>query len=798
VTLTVGDEQLHPGIFIKKIDMRNHNVVYTDTDCLILCLNEVTGRRIEPIDIRKKIWPDCSVFDIRTRPFHTRRHIKLVCGEYDVNLQIYNVVNRKCVGYNKSGSAIVQVAKLGQIVGLLDRIEEPAEIIEEEDQKYSLAYFDLETVQKESDTYQRIYAYSIKSENILENVCYHDVDVVEDCLVRTIIKLLKTNASTTYLFAWNGSRFDARIITPILKRSSIWVGNIIVNGANELLSAVLKYGRDAGTAILRDPCKLFPAGLNEAAQTFGLKFAKTPFDHDEVELYYVRGGRSWEDYVSGNSSKIRSYVKRDVELLEGVVSAIKDLYDIEVCGKRIPFAVCFTRSMASGNLWSRTQSALVQGMLSSFPQGPYDEIKTSAGMIKVSDLMPDLLAARVQAPFGRVHETDVLVVDAKSMYPSRASLDWYPCGPIAPSSVYVPEKLGMYRVRVSKQKHPHVLPYRTGKGYAYDWNSSMEILKWVTSVDVRCLIEGHAEFEILSGFVWESKTREYFKSYMDTLYELRKVAKSSALDLHFKILMNALLGSLIQDQFREYTVILTKEGLTEMQKKYGSVISVMETHDFEQGHLLCVFKPIKLSGRDKNLVRLQNEVCKSALVHKPGILTWFVLSYARYELLRVWKIVENLEFDCRMVYCDTDSLIFTNSDFAKFKLECLGLFGKELGQWEVEYEHAEIYVVRPKFYALKDPNGKEKVRIKGVKQNAYCRTGSKDEYVSRISAALTFDEKSKIYAQIKSCLDKKESFGPRFEHVKDVYDGESLEVVDFQMHKHLGGIMKKYVVSEFR
>jgi hypothetical protein len=335
----------------------------------------------------------------------------------------------------------------------------------------------------------------------------------------------------------------------------------------------------------------------------------------------------------------------------------------------------------------------------------------------------------------------------------------------------------------------------------YDWQSECSFTKWVTSVDVEELMENEAEFHVEQGVYWSGRTKGYFNSYMTTLYELRKAENDIALNLHYKILMNALLGSLLQEMLREYSVILTASGLQDMLKKYGSVISVVDVHEYQEGHMLCIFKPIRLSGRDTNLIRLQEEVCRGAIVHKPGILTWFVFAYARRDLRRVWRLVENVDEGCRMIYCDTDSLMFTNSSYAKQKLEKSGLLGKDLGQWEIEYENAEVYIIRPKFYAMRTLDGKEKVRIKGVKRSAYCRTIDDESSLDKLdlvtmSSTDEYDERSVLYKKIVDHA-KDKPLGPSFQHVEDVYNGSRLQVVNFQMHKSNGGIMKKYIVSQF-
>lgn len=42
------------------------------------------------------------------------------------------------------------------------------------------------------------------------------------------------------------------------------------------------------------------------------------------------------------------------------------------------------------------------------------------------------------------------------------------------------------------------------------------------------------------------------------------------------------------------------------------------------------------------------------------------------------------------------------------------------------------------------------------------------------------------------------SLGPFSEHVRDVYNDAKLRVVNFQMHKHLGGIMKNMFYPSFK
>ena len=69
-------------------------------------------------------------------------------------------------------------------------------------------------------------------------------------------------------------------------------------------------------------------------------------------------------------------------------------------------------------------------------------------------------------------------------------------------------------------------------------------------------------------------------------------------------------------------------------------------------------------------------------------------------------------------------------------------------------------------------------------------------YERKISEMEEYDERSMLFKEIVEHA-KDKPLGPSFQHVADVYRGSKLQVVNFQMHKSNGGIMKKYIVSQF-
>jgi hypothetical protein len=790
VTSVVGNEQIHPGIFVKKIQ-NTHSVNYTNMDCLFICLNEATGKRFRPENIRKQIWPTVDKNELLQKSLHTKRHITFVCDKYNVRLELYDVSLKKWMGYNREGENLVKVIKVGAVVGLFDRFENVENDSLESSSKVKWAYYDLETVQSTSDNRQRIYSYVfIAFPDVKEVVCHHDVDVVEGLLCAKIVEyLVKTPGCVTYLAAWNASRFDARILLPLLKDSKVGVKGVIINGANELLSATIYAGRESGIIRLRDPCKMFPGSLKDMAELFELNMAKGFLDHNIVEQKYISGEVEWEKYISDNKDKILEYVEKDGDVLSKVTESIKILYETVINNKRINFSTCISRSMASNMLWKKFLSQSAKKMLKSFPVGPYYKVVTGKGKLQLANLMDHVVAARCQAPTGRRHVQDVVCVDARSMYPSRAVLEWYPCGNISGVKEFVSGKLGMYNVQIRSQNHPSVIPYRETRLDTYDWSPKVKFEKWVTSIDVEELYENGADFDILDGFVWEGKTKEYFSTFMQTLYDLRHQNRDvKTLNMHYKILMNSLLGNLLQEQLREMVVIMKTSTISEFQKKYDSVISVIDVCEFSETESFFVFRPRRLDASDRQLIELQQTVCSDAIVTKPGLLTWFVFAYSRRNLRKIWTSVESSE--CEMIYCDTDSLFFTNTNVALSKLNEMGVLGSELGQWSLEYEKSEMVLIRPKFYALRANGRNDKIRVKGVNMNSCCYVVEPSESKTSEWKDKTFDEKAEIYRMLR---DESASFGPKFEHVLEVYNGKVLRSVDFQMNKCLDGIDKIYV-----
>jgi hypothetical protein len=791
VTKVVGEQRIHSNIYVKKIDSASHGVAYSSLDCIFVCLNEETGMNLDPIEIRKQIWPEK---DYVNREICRSRHISKICDIYSVSIILYDVESRVTMHYGavQDENRVVKLVKVGKTIGIYERHGDAVNFEKDlssssisEDVCY--ACYDLETVQSEEDNKQRVYAYCIKMDSFKEIVCDDNVDLVERSLCKTLVDMLHRTLpkQKIYCYAWNGSRFDARILLSLFVQKDIKCKAIIINSANELLTFTI-YGDKCGAIIFRDPCKLFPEKLSKAAEIFGLPIAKADIDHDEVEKHYNEANM-WVEYISENKRKIMSYVERDVDILEILVHKIKQLYLSSIQDIKIPIHVCISRSMASYVTWKHMIDEDMRVCVSTISKGPYDEVCTVFTKIKWVDIYDDAIAGRVQAT--RTHCTNAAMIDIKSQYPYVAAFRSYPVGETTPTSSFIPDKLGVYRVQIRHQNHPYIIPYRKNKTDPYNWSYvGPPFQKWVTSIDVDELLKNGADFDIIDGFYWESSTENYFKKFMTTLFELRsKQPKNSPMSLHYKIEMNALTGAIFQKCLREYIMLCSKDEFDTVLKKYSNVITVVNIWEFKQDRLMCMFRPIKL--KDKQLIEMQKELCSQAIVTRPSILTMFIYAYARQKLLNGWRTVEQ-DKKCKVIYCDTDSLVFTNSEYGKKILYENNMIGSNLGDWEIEKEDAECYIINPKTYAIKG-NQEEyhnaKIRIKGVANFAYCSFEKEIEFESE-----HFKTMGDAYRALKR---SNKCVGPSFNHVKGLYENKFLYIHYWHFQKNFDSVKKVYQVK---
>jgi hypothetical protein len=786
VTTVCGEREIHPGVFVKVVT--DHGIPYWSNDCLIQCLNEVFNKREDPNVIRKEIWGGGDYL----KDLHRTRHIKYIAKRYDTKLILSDLIEQKTLVFNSTCTEnVVQLVKVGTVLGILDRIDHT---VDKRNAHKTIAYFDLETVGAD----QRVYAFTWRHKDGDLTVCHNNFDDVEEQLVNKILLTLENadSNSTTIAYAWNGSRFDSWIIFKLLKKKyekKLWIHDIIINSGNELLMFKLTLN-DGGEIqrhmVFKDPKKMFSVSIPEACKVFGISEGKHDFNHDEVDEAYTQG--KFDDYIKETRGKIVDYVRQDGVLLEELTKQIAKLYSQE----DINMHTVLTRSVASSIAWQKTIEH--HKILKDVTLSPYAEV---CDRVKYNDIMDHAIGGRTQC-VQRGTFQNVCGIDVNSMYPYVCANNEYPCGsivellPLSDNEVAVGQiakervpvnKLGVYLVRIKKQSYPYVIPHRKSKHYAYNWNYDGVFEKWITNIDMEQL----DEYEIIKGFYWTDKTNKFYKDFMIDNYNQRtSIEKSDPRNMHIKLKMNGVTGSVFQHSFRELIMIFTKEEFEENVKRYSELVTVIGCESINDRQYIVSMRPVRFKEGDLR-IKAQREFCKGAITQKPWVLTMFTYSYARKVLRDEWIKLEDR--GCKVIYCDTDSLFFVNPftilsdgrvDIKNFIVEREEYIhkDKELGKWSIECWNDEGSFYTPKVYAIKNIG---KLRIKGVGYNSLV---TNTKYTN---SDLNYEQKLKLFLE-----EANNSVHPSYEHVKDLIKGKPLKTINFIMEKSSQyGIQKKYEIK---
>ena len=709
VSMIVGSADMFLGYTTKVIDKSDHNIVYSSADCLFICLNEFTGKRYLPSMLRQHL---LNMKEESNLPISTRKDLVKLAEHYGCRVAVHSLDDgSKSITSKDASLPTLRLVKMGSAIGIIESVSQ--EIIGEMSPGVVLhAHYDFETVSKSDST--QVYSFAmIYPDNRRLCLLHHDRRVLARSIrlhLKEFLMSLPTDVSTVHLHAWNGSRFDH----PILMRmcnEKFKISATVMNDQREVLTASLHY--NSKTLVLRDPCKMFPMTLNEAATTFGLDMSKLPMDHDAVEAAYMAG--TLERYLADNYDVIRSYVMRDVELLRKVTQHIMTMYE----ESGINYNRWYTRSMASLSSWKDSLSTDVKTALASLQFGYSDQILFTSTTTTMEDIRKECIAGRVQGVKGE--HRHVTLVDFRSMYSCVATNEMYPCGDYVGTVEYVPDKLGLYLVRVISQGHPSVIPYRPKPLDNYDWSYKGEFTKLLTSVDVECLVEAGYEFEVADGIYWRDSA-DYFSGHMVDMFAKRKTYKDKGdpvMGEHYKSMANSLTGALFQQLRREYTkVFATKHEADVYMKMYRRYVKMTQELIYDDGQIVLFFYPKKLT--DPQEIKVQREVCKGAVGSKPIILTMFIYAYARAKLWRMWRHVEDNDWGT-VVYCDTDSLAVAAGRTAEGKVINISsklreYIGTQMGDLDVVMRDASMVVVSPKVYAMRDKAGVERVRAKGMRR----------------------------------------------------------------------------------
>jgi hypothetical protein len=265
---------------------------------------------------------------------------------------------------------------------------------------------------------------------------------------------------------------------------------------------------------------------------------------------------------------------------------------------------------------------------------------------------------------------------------------------------YEPSAFGFFYCKITSPKHlehpilqrkietPDGIRTIAGLG---TWNS------WIFSSEMDNAIKYGYSFEILKGY--EFKKGNIFKSYVETLYNLRiQYLKGHPMNLIAKLLMNSLYGKFAM-------------------KNQRTVVNIFNTSNEIENNLYN--EMLELYGENVNqniqidnfIVTVRNSLISlryndgEDLYH--GIDINIAIASAITGGARMWMSLLKNNPLFNLYYSDTDSGV-TDAPLPE------ALIGNKLGQFKLECTIKRAVFLAPKVYALITSDNKEIIKVKGL------------------------------------------------------------------------------------
>ena len=454
-----------------------------------------------------------------------------------------------------------------------------------------------------------------------------------DCMERFVDYLL-TIKEKVYVNAYNGSNFDHYFIyRTFLDRELKPEKDIINNGS------IIKFKYKEIN--LFDMCKHLTGSLKKNLSDFGCKVQKGDFDHDLAT--------PWEVMSVELKEQCLKYLEGDVlglqELFEKVNTLVYEEHNVNL-------TTFISASALTFSLWKKNIAGKFNISLPTmehekdFRQAVYGARTYPSKSKFESEDYQKVLDKTVE-----FDDIDDYVIDADvvSLYPAAMAKYPYPVGHPIKTYKYVPDKLGIYKVKVkTSSNNQHSLAPRRIKN-ALRWDGNNDGVRWYSTVDIDMILSNGGTVKFICGWYWK-KSEYIYKEYVEKLFQRKADStKGTAPYLLAKLYMNALYGKNIQRPIVEQTKkIIGHKGYWDF---YGS-------HD--------ITDLTKIDGKDiwfiSGIPREQDK--QEASISKPTHLGVFILSYSKKIMTEYMKeanpyfnshdVEKRIEND--FYYTDTDSL----------------------------------------------------------------------------------------------------------------------------------------------
>lgn len=426
-----------------------------------------------------------------------------------------------------------------------------------------------------------------------------------------------------------------------------------------------------------DSYLILPSALNDLAHSFNLPL-KLEFKHDESNTADLSDIKFRQ--------KLLQYNKHDCFLLYEIIrlfnESMFELFEVEIWNSPTLTALAYKifkqRFLKNSHKISITKDEDYVYYVKAYFGGAVD----------------------VYRPLGK----DLFYYDANSLYPSVMSNKEYPIGEPWYFQIEtdkgghrpLSEVFGIVRAKVTCPDHifaPILLTRSLDDAVIAPTGTWTD---WYCSEELKNAVKYGYQVEVLEGYNWD-KSATVFKGYVDTIYKYRRsFAKTDCRNLICKLLLNSLYGRFGMAPVLNNSVIAPTDPIARM-----NFLSKEDYQDVQEiGGITIVSSSKFVNNRESKPWQLLE-------ISTP--LAVFTTAYARI-LMSEYK----MKYSNNLYYSDTDSLVL-DCELPSDKV------GNDLGQFKLEHKVSEgVFSLRtsPKVYALRLSDGKEIIKVKGLRQDS--------------------------------------------------------------------------------
>ena len=582
--------------------------------------------------------------------------------------------------------------------------------------KEMLVIFDNETIfDRFDDNFLKVYGvswvvwdinepfnYNAK-EHLNEPTCYYECGF--DCLKKFIKFIINPPEGVVFRpVGFNNSRFDNFSVAECAKEMGVFENIFMADGS--ILSLTLQ-----GCLPFWDASRFLVGSLASCCKNFNTNPRKAPdlIDHYEVQCYYEKNGIQGLIELLHNKPDLIKYNKLDclclLSLVQKLYLAYGDLFGANLFSSMTISSMAYKLLMEK---WSGKEEFKQELLKQQIPIGEMakqlKEFKPKFNIVKPRTYDDDLFfrqsltAGRTQAFYGKLRfEYPCAMADYKSLYPfvmgnyietdfsiknniprPRGKECPYPYGSYRKTDVFVPNKLGIYRVDINHQRTrwadedtiykafekvkrdtghdlyrkyaPNVIAHRVkDKPLDWDYKEQIKDIK-LTSVDIQVIRDATGDEDcitIYDGFVWDEQRTDLFnlfldkpkneKTRQDKLKKENPSEYNDAIREVAKLIQNSVSGKLLEALHDDCSKPFTLSNYIKMCR--DEKIKKVEIQDYCGGLAF-------INGK-KDVKACFDSMSYNKV--KPSYLGMFVYSYARR-----W-IYEGILRRYITLYMDTDS-----------------------------------------------------------------------------------------------------------------------------------------------